>query len=402
MSKIEWTQETWNPLIGCSKVSPGCKNCYAIQTAWIRQHNPKMAERYAGVVEKTAGGSLNWTGKVNVVESVLEKPLKKKKPTMYFVNSMSDLFHEAVPFEVIDKVFAVMALCPQHTFQVLTKRPARMVEYFKHLDEDIEEIRQAAEIIVCDHAEYFHITKKLKGEAKEHIGPIEITSQLLPQLKQAGWGWDVSYFDHGKESNLVYEGELPFKNIWLGVSVENQKTANERIPLLLQVPAAVRFLSCEPLLGPVDLSFNVQFEHPDNEGYGIEAIKGVDWIIVGGESGNNARPMHPDWAQSLRDQCQMAGVAFFFKQFGEWKPFEGGDSRKPDYGTFKNNPGDWNDSPVGTFLPDVLGLEWGTVMTKVGKKKAGRLLDGREWNEFPGKKNEPVEDPDLHAPGFDY
>lgn len=358
MSKIEWTEETWNPLIGCSKVSPGCKNCYAIQTAWIRQHNPKMAERYAGVVEKTSGGSLNWTGKVNFVNEAIDKPLRKKKPTMYFVNSMSDLFHEAVPFEYIDKVFAVMGRCQHHIFQVLTKRPDRMLEYYK--SDPYQRI--------LNHAYQLDLPKG-------HSLGAGIDNPNTP----GAWGW---------------------KHVLMGVSVENQQTANERIPLLLQVPAAVRFLSCEPLLGPVDLSFNVQFEHPDNEGYGVGAIKGIDWCIVGGESGHGARPMHPHWAQSLRDQCQQAGVSYFFKQWGEW--VECGQEPIPIAGNQVRN--------VRNILPDGSEYKTGYIragdlacMKLVGKKKSGRQLDGREWNEFPvSGKREPAEDPDLYAGGFDY
>lgn len=368
MSKIEWTQETWNPLIGCSKVSPGCKNCYAIQTAWIRLHNPKMAERYAGVVEKTAAGNLNWTGKVNVANEAIDKPLRRKQPTMYFVNSMSDLFHEAVPFEVIDKIFAVMGRCQHHTFQVLTKRPVRMLEYYK--SDPYQRILNASYSLDLP---------------KGHSLGAGIDNPNTP----GAWGW---------------------KHVWLGVSVENQHTANERIPLILQVPAAVRFLSCEPLLGPVRL------DHIDADGAGhkeycqIDALTGrhtdmarpcrdvkkIDWVIVGGESGKDARPVHPDWVRSLRDQCQKAGAAFFFKQWGQWAPI--------DMPWWSGDPmplaanEQWLNQQGGS------GFHGGDIyrMRNIGKAKAGRILDGREWNEFPGKKAEPAEDPDLHFTGPDY
>lgn len=360
MTKIQWTNKTWNPIVGCSKVSAGCKNCYAIRMAWRLQHIHHSAEKYAGTVEKTAGGQLNWTGKVNFSDRDLLKPLTWKKPAMVFVNSESDLFHESVPFEVIDQVYAVMGRCQHHTFQVLTKRPARMLEYYKS-------------------GPY----QRILNAAYEY---------RLPKWLSLGAGID----------NPNTPGAWGWKHVWLGVSVENQQAANERIPLLLQVPAAVRFLSCEPLLGPVDLSLyfngaNSYGVSPNGEEWGR-----LHWIITGGESGKDARPMHPVWVRSLRDQCQKAGTTFFFKQWGTWKPFVLGDSRKPDYGTFKNNPGDWNDEPVGTFLLDVLGLDWGTVMTKVGKKAAGRQLDGREWNEFPGQQKPVHEDPDLYTGGFDY
>lgn len=301
MSKIEWTGETWNPIIGCDKVSAGCKNCYAIQTAWIRQHNPKMKEKYAGVVEKTENGKLNWTGKINMHEPSLLKPLHNKKPTVYFVNSMSDLFHESIPFIFINAVFSVMSDVDRHTYQVLTKRPARMVEFFKWKQEEF------------------------------------------------GIPWQ------------------PSGNVWLGVSVEDQKAADERIPLLLQVPAAVRFLSCEPLLAPVDFK-----KH--NLPHKIRTYQNaIHWVIAGGESGPGARPMHPDWARNIRDQCKAAKVSFFFKQWGEYLP----------------------ECQIENVLPDLLtvnamvkfqspyNLDKMNSYYKVGKKKAGRLLDGQLHDEFP-------------------
>jgi protein gp37 len=385
MSKIEWTNKTWNPIVGCSKVSAGCKNCYAISMAWRLQHIHHSAKKYAGTVDKTAGGQRNWTSAISIPNIAnlaysdphgLLEPLSWKKPAMVFVNSMSDLFHDAVPLDILDCIFAIMVLTPKHTYQVLTKRPARMGEYFSAGKEALVQRWEDATYSM--------------GLCDKDDDP-DAPACLVHNLCEDSW---------------------PEKNIWLGVSVENQQTANERIPLLLQVPAAVRFLSCEPLLGPVDLTtIETKDESLDlinKYGRAVggacgDLAHGIDWIIVGGESGKDARPMHPIWAQSLRDQCQYAGISYFFKQWGVWKPFVDGDSRKPDYGTFKNNPGDWNDSPVGTFLPDVLGLDWGTVMTKVGKKAAGRLLDGREWNEFPG--NKPVvnanDDPDLYCGGFD-
>jgi protein gp37 len=348
MSKIEWTEETWNPLIGCSKISPGCKNCYAIQTAWIRQHNPKMAERYSGVVEKTPGGSLNWTGKVNFVNEAIEKPLRKKKPTMYFVNSMSDLFHEAVPFSVIHDIFNTIAACPQHTFQILTKRPARMLEY-------------------------------------------------------------VKWFQRG--------GRYPFDfgpNVWMGVSVENQEAANERIPLLLQVPASVRFLSCEPLLGPVRLDQLSRVD--DNMTWFDDCLTGfkahgaggwydnkIDWVIVGGESGHGARPMHPDWARSLRDQCIKAGTSYFFKQWGAYTDVN--NILPMPMGDFAKNvkSGKWvGVDKTGAVVSHVSGPNNAVLMAKVGKNEAGRQIDGREWNEFPSVKPVATEDPDLATGGFDY
>ena len=370
MTKIQWTNRVWNPIVGCSKVSAGCKNCYAIGMAWRLQHIGHSATKYAGTVAKGANGQLNWTGKLNTSERDLLKPLTWKKPAMIFVNSESDLFHETVPFQVVRAIFGVMSVCKQHTFQILTKRPRRMFEFFEWL-------------------------KLMDPDWQDD---------------PANYAYDLCV-EHGIETGCgsAFETDAwPLKNVWLGVSVENQPAADERIPLLLQVPAAVRFLSCEPLLSHIRLQGTQQgdvFFRNWLNGSADNPTQKIDWVIAGGESGKGARPVHPEWVRSLRDQCQKAGTAFFLKQWGEWKPFVEGDSRQPDYGTFKNNPGDLSvDEPVGTFLPDVLGLDWGTVMSKVGKKAAGRLLDGREWNEFPvsGKRTAPVDDPDLHAGGFDY
>lgn len=329
-SKIEWTDSTWNFLVGCDKVSAGCKNCYAIKNSWIRQHNPKMQEKFAGVVEKTAGGQLNWTGRVNISPSALMIPLTKKKPTKYFVNSLSDLFHENVPFPVIDKAFAVMAIAMQHTFQILTKRPKRMVEYFSRPD-----------LIDC-------IATAIADLAQEP---------------------PVDYEMAAVASQGLFEDGLPLHNVHIGVSCEDQNALDERLPYLLQVPAAVRFLSCEPLLGPVLLPH--QPVHHDGTGPGYVGNNlGMDWVIVGGESGRGARPMHPDWARSLLDQCRIAGVAFFMKQWGEYLP--------------KCQAPDWMDIAEKEYtFPSPHNPEKRNTYYKPGKKAAGRLLDGRTWDEFP-------------------
>lgn len=301
-SKIEWTNHTWNPVTGCTKVSAGCKNCYA----------EKFFERFNGK------GSFK---KITCHEDRLLIPKKWKKPGMVFVNSMSDLFHESVPFYFIDKVFAIMALCPEHIFQVLTKRPERMMQYFDSR-EDMKSICEEAEILVSTEPHLFHVCERLRGEAKRHIGNFSISNELKPNLKEAGWFWDFYYSEFGKVYSLNFEGNWPLQNVWLGTSIENQDTAG-RLDYLLNTPAAVRFISCEPLLGPVQLNL------PVNHTY-------LHWVIVGGESGTGARPMQADWVNDLKDQCTGFGIPFFFKQWGG-----------------KN------------------------------KKKAGRLLDGKEYNQMP-------------------
>lgn len=370
MSKIEWTNKTWNPVVGCSKVSPGCKNCYAIRMAWRLQHIHHSADKYAGTVEKTANSHLNWTGRINMIESELVKPFKWKKPSMIFVNSQSDLFHESIPFEFVRKVFGVMSVCDWHTFQILTKRPKRMVDFFEWMQETDPDWQN---------------------------DPAHETYDLC----------DAYGIETGCGSAFETEA-WPLKNVWLGVSVENQQTADERIPFLLKVPAAVRFLSCEPLLGPVRLDMLSRQEYDmtfyDNCLTGFKAhgaggwhAEKIDWVIVGGESGKDARPMHPDWVRSLQDQCQKASTAFFFKQWGEWLPNNNytGDGGKP-LGRFFDN-----EFKHGNCVWD--GNASSICMTKVGKKIAGRQIDGREWNYFPRQQNSPIsDDPDIFFTGADY
>ena len=318
---IEWTEATWNPVRGCSRLSEGCRNCYA----------ERMAARFArsdmGPAEWTArkeGGDLppfhgfahttpfgpRWTGRVELIPDMLDIPLRRRKPTTYFVNSMSDLFHEALPDEVIDRVFAVMALCPQHRFQVLTKRATRMREYL--------------------------------GTGARHT----------PIMDAMNAGWNV------RAAALRW----PLPNVWLGVSVEDQVTADERIPHLLQTPAAVRFVSAEPLLGEINFRW-ARWEPfvPGRWVNHLDGLRRLDWVIVGGESGPEARPMKAAWAQSIRDQCVDAKVPFFFKQWGEWLP--GMQDGAQVLGGQHVNA---SDEPI-----------------RVGKKAAGRLLDGRTWDEMP-------------------
>lgn len=238
-SKIEWTEQTWNPVTGCAKVSPGCKHCYA----------ETMARRL-----KAMGAPGYERGfKLTLQPNRLDQPLERKKPTVWFVNSMSDLFHKDIPDAFIDRVFDTIRRTPQHTYQVLTKRAERFPEYF--------------------------------------------ASRAVPE------------------------------NVWLGVSVENRKYGKPRIDRLRQVQAQIRFLSVEPLL----------------EDLGELNLADIHWVIVGGESGSKARLMKPEWARSIQKQCEEAGVAYFFKQWGTW----GADGRKRN------------------------------------KHANGRELDGKTWDQYP-------------------
>jgi protein gp37 len=273
---IEWTDYTWNPVTGCTKVSAVCKHCYA----------ETMANRFWGDRKFTD---------VHVHEDRLNEPAKNKKKwagKKVFVCSMSDLFHEDVPYSFIMEVLSTINQTPDTVFQILTKRPARALEIYNRLDHSLSMVQTFSRLGV--------------------LPPFPYNSVRFPP-----------------------------PNLWIGTSCEDQATANERIPLLLQIPAAARFLSCEPLLGPIDLTEFLP--SPGGEG------PGVRWVIAGGESGHGARPMHPAWARSLRDQCASANVPFFFKQWGEWLP-----------------------SPAGEG-PGV----------RLGKSKAGNLLDGLQHLEFP-------------------
>lgn len=288
-SGIEWTDATWNIVIGCDKVSLGCDHCYAIRTAHRMQAhpNPKVSTPYADTEH-----SGQWTGRVNLVHERLDLPLRWRKPRRIFVNAQSDLFHESVPDEFIAQVWAVMALAPRHTFQVLTKRHARMRSLLRS-------------------QEFWSL-----------VG--------LAGLGQEAWLPESLY--------------LP--NVHLVVSVENEKWAGIRIPALLDTPAAVRGISAEPLLGSIDLT---------------PYTAALDWVIVGGESGPGARPMHPTWVRALRDQCTDEGVAFLFKQWGEWTPEHG--HRYSDLHQFDDDPE--------------------SFVMRVGKHTAGRELDGRTWDQYP-------------------
>jgi len=285
----------------------------------------------------------------------LNKPLLWTKPRMIFVNSMSDLFHEAVPDDFIDCVFAVMALAPWHTFQVLTKRPERMRDYLK---------------------------------ARDGMGNAAICSAINALPAALG-------DRHGALS-------MPLPNVWIGVSVEDQESADKRIPILLDTPAAIRWISAEPLLGAVDIvpyiggrAIRCGCGFNRDERFIIGAIKEgcvvckkliktyptLDWVVVGGESGPNARPMHPDWAYSIMEQCKVADVPFFFKQWGEY--VSAGD---PSFGT-QSGKWAWIDS-AGKFLdppPDNDDADCITIK-RVGKKIAGRLLGGRFFDEYPASK----------------
>ena len=342
-TKIEWTDATWNPITGCSVVSPGCTNCYAMQLAGTRlKHHPSRA----GLTQDTKAGPV-WNGTVRLNEQWLGQPLQWKRPRLIFVCAHGDLFHESVPDEWIDRVFAVMALAPHHQFQVLTKRSKRMREYLSAIE-----------------AEFHGSPDNLNERFGNHC--VELSNDPCA----AGWFQD--------------EVNWPLPNVWLGVSAEDQKRADERIPDLLATPAAVRFVSAEPLLGPIDFT---SMARRTGEGL-MRPLDGrfrtLDWIIVGGESGLGARPMSVLWAREIRDQCASAGVAFHFKQWGEWAIAGVQPSETPGrfaFGDYEFERGRMVETDHYPRQFTKFGAR--CVMEWVGKARAGRMLDGVEHNGMP-------------------
>ncbi len=409
-STIEWTDATWNPVTGCTKVSPGCDHCYA----------ETFAERWRG----TPGHHFEHGFDVQLRPEKLDLPLRWKKPRKVFVNSMADLFHDDVPDEYIARIFAVMAATPEHTYQILTKRHARMRSMLNRGEPGTAGFFDDVETAMADYT---------------HADPVS---------------W-------------------PLPNVWLGVSVEDQQWANIRIPALLDTPAAVRWISAEPLLGPIDLNQWIPPLSPMDpasapktwaewtwpawvptgirepvekfwmerwgrgphawmrnmheqgapafgatvtldDGFGPNASKitgryvhawnnigrivhddgtfsytsfgprsvrenqSLNWVVVGGESGPGARPMHPAWARSIRDQCLAASVPFLFKQRGQWTWSDPGPGCSEPTTYVSRESGEVTDEERA--LAD--GGDWQGVW-KVGKGRAGRTLDGELWDQYP-------------------
>ena len=263
-SGIQWTDATWNPVRGCSRVSAGCENCYAERQA---RRGDRPGGPYEGLTRSTSKGPV-WSGKIRLVPEKLEDPLRWQKPRRIFVNSMSDLFHEDVPDEYIYGVLGVAALTPWHTYQILTKRPERMLEI-------MSAFRELEDVAV----------RSIVGAAMHQTGAYPVCQV----------DWDA----------------WPLENVWLGVSIESQDHL-DRWTALRDTPAAVRFISYEPALGPLDI-----FAHLHGPGGTCDREHHkLDWLIVGGESGPGARPCDVRWIRSIIKQCREAGVACFVKQLG--------------------------------------------------------------------------------------
>lgn len=322
-SKIEWTDATWNPATGCTPVSPGCRHCYA----------KSLSKRFPQI----HGGGGQIFEKIVLHPERLEQPRTWKKPRRIFVCSMGDLFHADVPFEFIHDVFDITQKAYWHEYLFLTKRPENMLNFIK---------------TCCIHQ---------GGETVQ-------------------------------DGRCHHWMRWPLPNVWIGVTAESQQQADERIQVLLEIPAAVRFVSVEPMIGPVDLSgyFGTAINGGAEVAHEYTYNAGIKWVICGGENGPGARPMHPDWAYVLRDQCQGARVPFFFKGFGAWTPISTDRYEADGHLRFrgKKYPIRRIDSE-GRDITNLDGLhnnETDSLVINVGKKQAGRMLDGTEFNQFPKQK----------------
>ena len=370
---IQWTDATWNPVTGCSIVSAGCTNCYAMRLAGTRLKNIPSREG----LTKEVNGNHVWTGEIRFNIQALDEPLRWAKPRMIFVCAHGDLFHEGVSDEVIDQVFAVIARSPRHTFQILTKRESRMHDYIRSIEE---------------------------------------LSLSNPELMKHRWA--AAAGNLGPNHQAPVEVTWPLPNVWLGVSVEDQKSADQRISVLLNTPAAVRWISAEPLLGPIDLTklplhgreTYDALAQADQARYSHAESHRLDWVVLGGESGPEARLMHYKWEETIRLQCEAAGVPYFRKQWGEWKPisamledehvrlYRSNKRAAPhqdqaaideSYGRtctvdacIMHADGKRFDDPAA---PMAFNSDGGFPMTmfKVGKKAAGSTLNGIEHQAWP-------------------
>ncbi|MEV1003337.1 phage Gp37/Gp68 family protein [Nonomuraea sp. NPDC050202] len=337
-SAIEWLRgpdgrrgATWNFVTGCTHVSEGCENCYIVRQPPLRMAGRRFDGKHIGA---TTGVLLH--------PERLDWPLTKRDSLRVFPNSLGDTWHDAVPDWMIVRAFAVMAMTPQHAFVWPTKRPGRMRAMLSS-DDFWKAVGEAGRGIAL---------ARVRGKYRS-ASPM----QLTPDSSADGYWMPVR----------------PLPNVHIGVSVENQKWADIRIPILLDTPhIAVRWISAEPLLGPVVL--RNEWLTADSSGN----IPALDWVVAGGESGPGARPMHPDWVRGLRDQCTAAGVPYFLKQWGEWRP-------QPSYATDDRHhvvmlDGRDRGTPWPGWKLDQPDAE---VMERVGKHQAGAVLDGQTWTEYP-------------------
>lgn len=323
---IEWCDATVNAINGCSLASPGCTNCYAMKLAGTRLKNHPSRQ---GLTIDTKTGPV-WSGEVRLHEPALLQPLRWQRPRTIFWNAHGDLFHPNVTDETIDRVFAVAALTPQHTHLILTKRSARMRLYAPAIGAGDDDRWRTA-------------------------------------LASVGTGVRGSLAMGEALEFLTRRG--PLANVCFGVSIEDHPRLEERAWDLKATPAAIRFWSAEPLIGGLGQ---------------IPTGLLPDGVIVGGESGPGARPMHPDWARSLRDQCAAAGVDFHFKQWGSWLPEGQFDRHQLLWAPGNDGRVHWwhPEPPYGSHLRD------GHCSIRIGKKQAGRTLDGMTHDALPWRRGE--------------
>lgn len=354
-SKIEWTERTWNPVRGCSMQSHGCKNCYAMRQA---HRFSGEGQPYEGLTKLTKRGPV-WTGKVRTVPELLNRPSAWRKSSTVFVNSMSDLFHPKVPDRFIAKVWNEMAVCRgKHIFQILTKNPERMLEWVSR----------------CKKSEAGWITHNGRDPRGFGDGDGEIVG--YPEYVDDGHEYSEKY--KRIIAKTITNDHWPLPNIWLGVSAENQEQADKRIPVLLKTPAAVRFVSAEPLLSRIEFKAGGT---TTRAAYDWFCPPGIDWVIVGGESGPGARPMNPGWVRSIQRQCKSAGIPFFFKQWGEWAPFS--HELKPGFNKFAWVSENGRCELTDNYLSVPKVVTQSDLMARLGKKAAGRRIDGHEYSEYP-------------------
>ena len=334
---INWTEATWNPVVGCSIRSPGCRRCYAMKMGRrLELMGGKGGKKYAGLTRVVKGKSV-WTGEVREHAESIDQPIRWRRPRLIFVNSMSDLFHEKLGRKAMDRTFAVMAMARQHTFQILTKREDVMVGYMEGLQNGM----RGFDIVDCQ--------REIIGEA--------------------------AYFRRQKRTDGYGTGfEKPLANVWIGVSVEDQRYADVRRDALKRVAALgwKTWVSYEPALGPVDWT-------------GWDFIR---CLVSGGESGDDATPSHPNWHRSARDWCAAHGIAYGFKQWGEWAPHRarpwgdlGGDVRTGRVRIV--HPSARSDVEISEATGGHSTEPGSRYMARIGKRVAGRLLDGVEHNGIP-------------------
>ncbi len=343
-TKIEWTDATWNIVTGCRIVSPGCANCYAMRLAGTRLRN--LPSRI-GLTEDSKAGPV-WTGDVRFNREWLDQPLRWKRPRMIFVAAHGDLFADGVKDEWLDQIFAVMALSPHHVFQVLTKRPERMLDYLLEMQRCFNH----------DHREF---------SRRWGVAAAEVTGSPCA-------------------AGSIEDIELPLPNIWFGVSVEDQRRADERIPILLATPAAIRWISAEPLLSALDVKpYLFIYTHEDEAILSAPIVPGkvpvLPWRDPITTPAADICTPRLDWARSLRDQCTEADVPFLFKQWGNWQIASEGNGHL--HHDMARNDAYWIDIDGKRHKPISIGLTRPFAMHRVAKAVAGRLLDGVEHNGFP-------------------